>query len=261
MIKFTPIILILFVACSQQHGKATAEKESIELSQQKEFVKFLSSFGSMSTTNELRTKELIDSFDIELKHRLDSVPVFYNWEGSIKWVNLRQMSDYSIVDFTILYTPKEYQEIEFHCTHIVKTSEVNKDSIYQTLKKAEMKQTVFIDGFIERDMNDKVLYEEFLLGEFEKAQYPRYKFRVIDLRTSLRPNYPSQALESISLYNAEIFSLLKQYTLKKLSQKDWKKKTKELTDSIEIIQPKLSPYELEIDKRTRQKMADSFQTD
>lgn len=261
MKNILPCLFVFLVSCSQKSNKVGIAKGNDNLSQQKEFANFLSSFGSLSTTNELRTKELIDSFNVELEKKLDSIPVFYNWEGVVKDIDLDQTDGYSIVTFRILYETNRHGEIEFNCSHTVKTKDAFKDSIYQTLKNSDVKQTVYIDGFIEREINDQVKYDEFLLGEFERAQFPRYKFKAIDLRKTPKPDYPSKTLELGNVYNSKIFSLLRKYTLKKISEADWKRKTKSLADTVATIQQKLNGFELEIEKRTRQQMANSFQAD
>nr|WP_288837041.1 hypothetical protein [uncultured Flavobacterium sp.] len=207
-----------------------------------------------SASNDIQKMEYFRNFDTSLSRFLDSNKVFVNWNGTISNIKTREVDTVTIISCDISYNPEEYREVSFHCDHAVATSKVNYDTLYQKLKNISNFSTVFFDGYIIRDIDDKVLYD---YGSDDlKVAYPNYKFNLLNITKESHCDTLSANLQQVINLNFQVVDLLKQKVKKVITDKEWEKQTKAL--NLDDLEDKLTPPEKAYSTRLKQYLFSDF---
>lgn len=251
--KFVAALLFLVFVCSCD---STQNKYAFQNKTQEKFDNLLKATREKeySQSNDIQKKEFLANFDTSLIHFIDSSKVFVNWSGTISDIKKREVDTVTIISCKISYKPEEYREVSFHCDHAVATAKVNTDSLYQKLKSISDFSTVYFDGFIIKDADNKVLYD---YGSDDlKIAYPNYKFNLLDISTQPRSDALSQNLQFVINVDFEVVELLKQKVQKKITDAEWQKKTKAL--GLDNLEDKLTPFEKAYSTRLKQYLFSDF---
>ena len=207
-----------------------------------------------SASNDIQKKEYFTNFDAALNRFLDSNKVFVNWSGTISDIKTREVDTVTIISCKISYKPEEYREVSFHCDHAVATAKVNNDTLYQKLKNISDFSTVFFDGYIIRDIDNKVLYD---YGSDDlKVAYPNYKFNLLNITTEPHGDTLSTNLQHVIEVDFQVVELLKQKVQKKITDAEWQKRTKAL--GLDNLEDKLTPTEKAYSTRLKQYLFSDF---
>jgi hypothetical protein len=222
-IIFLLFSVVIIFGCTPQR------KSYFENFQQESFDIFLKSYKEMShhKLNEIQKNELNKYFELELANYLDSIGIFVNWKGVIKNIKAREYDQATKIEFEIYYKPEEYRDVSFYCSHIVETQNLDSDYIYNKVKEIPEYSIVYFDGFIERDMDGKVVYE---YGDLNMS-YPNYKFKAIDLNLIPKIDTLPTNLKKAIDANFYFFKLLKQQYKKNITIEDFDKKAKEMNNN------------------------------
>jgi len=205
-------------------------------------------------SNDIQKKEFFANFDAALNRFLDSNKVFVNWSGTISDIKTREVDTVTIISCKISYKPEEYREVSFNCEHAVKTANVNSDTLYQKLKNISDFSTAYFDGYIIRDVDNKVIYD---YGSDDlKIAYPNYKFNLLHISAQPHGDSLSPNLEHVINVDFEVVELLKQKLQKKINDAEWKKKTKAL--GLDSLENKLTPIEKAYSTRLKQYLFSDF---
>lgn len=249
----TKIILLIlsvlfFVSCEPQR------KNNFENQQQESFDNFLKSKKELeySQSNDIQKKEFNNNFEIELANYLDSIGIFVNWKGQIKDIKTSEYGQSTRIEFEILYKPEEYREVSFNCSQIVKTEDLATDFFYNKVKEISDYSTVYFDGFIKKDIEGKVVYD---YGDMH-ISYPNYEFNIIDISTKPKSDTLSVSLKNAIVVDFQVIDLLKQKFQKRISEKEWERKTNDL--NFDFVQSKLTNGEKQYSRSIRQCLVNDF---
>lgn len=252
----TKIFITLFLLALFSNCDKTQSKHAFQNKTQEKFDNFLKAAREQefSQSNDIQKKEFLANFDASLSHFIDTSKVFVNWNGTISEIKTREVDTVTIISCKISYKPEEYREVSFHCDHAVATAKVSTDTLYQKLKIISNFSTVYFDGYIIKDIYNKVLYE---YGSDDlKIAYPNYKFNLLDISTEPRSDTISENLRHVIDVNFEVVELLKQKVQKKISDAEWQKKTKAL--GLDNLEDKLTPFEKAYSTRLKEYLFSDF---
>ena len=172
------VLVLFFMSCDTQSNGVNIK------TQQEEFNDFLNSNKAMEYRqgNDIQRKEFFKQFEEDLSNYLDSVKLFINWKGQIKDIKTKEYGNSTLLEFEIFYSPEQYREITFKCSHIVKTVDLESDYLFNEVKNISNYSNIYVDGFIKRKMDNSVSY--YMESLFNNSlSYPRYKFNVVNLST------------------------------------------------------------------------------
>lgn len=243
--------LAVVVGCNNVQSGHTFQNKT-----QERFDNFLKGMREKeyASSNDIQKKEYSANFDAALNRFLDSNKVFVNWKGTISDIKTREIDTVTIISCKISYKPEEYREVSFHSDHAVATAKVNSDTLYQKLKNISDFSTAYFDGYIIRDIDNKVLYD---YGSDDlKIPYPNYKFNLLNISTQPYGDTLSKDLQHVINLDFELVELLKQKVQKTITDKEWEKKTKAL--ALDKFEAKLKPTEKAYATRLKQYLISDF---
>jgi hypothetical protein len=178
--------------------------------------------------NAIQKKEYREQFDKELIKYLDSIGVFVNWSGEIKDIEISELNGYTILSTEIFYSLEGQRIVTFHPDVLIKTDEIKTDSLYAKLKYIPKGSKVFFDGYISRNFNKEIQYEND--NKVMRDISPNYDFNLLDISSNRRNDELSPKLKSLTTIYFQVFDLLRQKTNKTISNTEWKSKTKTVLD-------------------------------
>ncbi len=245
-------ISILIISCKN----ASEKKMNFENQTQSKFDKFLESKinKQYDAVNDIQKKEFFEKYDADLSNFIDSNKVFVNWQAQIEDIKTNDYNKSTEVTCKLIYKPEEYREVSFYCSYIVENSKLKTDSLYNKLKRIGDFSTVYFDGFIVRNLENKITYVND--DEMLKLSYPNFKFNLLNISEKKQEKNLSQNLNKAVNINFEVFELLKKKVNKEISEKEWKKKMKNL--QLEKIEKSLNPEEKQYSDLVKKYLVSDF---
>ncbi len=207
-----------------------------------------------TANNDIQKKENIENFDKELNLFLDSNYVFVNWKGKMNDITVKELENFSIITSEISFETEEFREIKFTSDYIIKTEQLKNDSIYVKLKRIPIGSVVFFDGFIVRDIDNKIKYNDSY--NLSKENRPNYSFNLLEISNTPRTDSLSVNLQKNIPIAFKVFALLKQKVKKEIREEEWRKKTKDLASSAK--EDSLNKYEKDYMDRLKQYLFEDY---
>lgn len=205
--------------------------------------------------NDIQKKEFFEKYDNELTSFIDTNKVFVNWKAQIEDIKTNDYGNSTEVSCKLSYKPEEYREVSFYCSYVVENSKLKTDSLYNKIKKIRDFSTVYFDGFIVKNLNNKVVYVNDD-DESLKLSYPNFKFNLLNISEKKRKNALSKNLNNAVNINFKVFELLKQKVNKTITEKEWKRKTEDL--GLEKMEKSLNPEEKQYSNLIKQYLVSNF---
>lgn len=223
----------------------TETKKQISNVQQRNFDNFLISKNreSYNYSNDIQRKEFYKLFEKSLCNYVDSIGLFVNWEGVIDDIKTEESGNTTAVKFKISFLPEEYRNIEFFCTHLVKTDSLSTDYLYNTVKNMPNGLIVYFDGFIRTKNSGEIYYHYGSSNDESNISYPDYEFWPVEIGPEKRKDSLSVNLQNAvsSCYN--IIQPLREQYIGLISKEESDKKYNELLPAFENAKGKLTPAE------------------
>ncbi|KAB1158135.1 hypothetical protein [Flavobacterium luteum] len=204
--------------------------------------------------NDIQKKEFFEKYDNELSSLIDTNKVFVNWQAQIEDIKTNDYGKSTEVSCKLSYKPEEYREVSFYCSYVVENSKLKTDSLYNKIKKIGDFSTVYFDGFIVKNLDNKVVYVND--DESLKLSYPNFKFNLLNITEKKRENTLSKNLNNAVNINFKVFELLKQKVNKTITEKEWKRKTEDL--GLEKMEKSLNPEEKKYSNLIKQYLVSDF---
>ncbi len=205
-------------------------------------------------SNDIQKKEFLDKYDKDLIAFIDSNKVFVNWQAKIEDIKTYDYGKTTEVSCKLSYKPEEYREVSFYCSYVVENSKLKTDSLYNKIKRIGDYSTVYFDGFIVRNIDNKVVYTND--DETLKLSYPSFKFNLLNISEKKREDKLSENLKNVVNVNFKVFELLKQKVNKTITEKEWKRKTEDL--GLEKIEKSLNSQEKQYSNIMKEYLVNDF---
>jgi hypothetical protein len=253
------ITILIFILLSCQNSKTKSKVADTHNQKPKSQLLFDSLLLRISNDkykheNAIQKKEYREQFDKDLSKYLDSIGVFVNWSGEIKNIEIRELNKYTILSTEIFYTLEDQRIVSFHPEVYIKTDKIQTDSLYAKLKLIPNGSKVFFDGYISRNFDKEVQYEDD--DKVMRDISPSYKFNLLDISSHIRSDELSPKLKSLTTIYFQVFDLLRQKTNKTISNKEWNRKTKSTLDKES--EEGLTSEKLDYINRFKQYLFDDF---
>jgi hypothetical protein len=232
MSKFSTILILTFIAFSCKNPYKAETKFENQI--QAKFDAFLKQKVNLKydAVNDIQEKEFLNKYDNDLSKFIDSNKIFINWKAQIEDIKTYDYGKSTEVTCKLSYEPEEFREVTFYCSYVVENSKLETDSLYNKIKRIGGFSTVYFDGFIVKDIDNKVVYK--IDDEMLKLSYPHFKFNLLNISEKKGENTLSKNLNNAVNVNFKVFEVLKQKENKIITEKEWKRKTEDLGfDKIE----------------------------
>lgn len=237
------VIAILFVGC-------TPSKVKYGNQQQQNFDDFLAKKNeiSYSQANDIQEKEFYKQFEKEIFEYIDSIKLLVNWKGNIRNIKTEVSGEQTAVIFEIYYKPEEHREITFECIHLVETTNLDSDYIYNQVKNISEYSSIYFDGLIRTKNNNQVYYNMRSPGNDRNIAYPNYylwivDIGIVDIQIPKRSDTLSKNLQNAVNYCYKINEPLKLHFLNKISKKESDKEFQSLLPEFENLKSHLTENE------------------
>lgn len=208
--------------------------------------------------NDIQKKELLKKLEGDLSNFISKEKVFVNWQGQIKDIKTTSLGNSTAVKFTISYRPDEHREVSFYCTHVVATSNLESDPIYNKVKQLPNHSLVYFDGIIRTDKNDNVVYWQHNLSDASDIIFPDYDFLIFDISAESHGDSLSENLQEVLKHHIQMISLLRQNYNGDISEEKMNGEMEKIKPLFESAKAKLTPSEVEYMERYIQAMAINF---
>lgn len=219
--------------------------------------------GKPRKINKIQQELYLDSVQKAQKAFYKENPIFFNWIGTIKNINMTKKDNRTVIDFEIsLKHPYDTIKIKFICRGERFTDSLSNYHIYNAIKNIPDYSKVYFTGFLGDEIIHNYLYKDLTSDDIQES------FDIIDLSTTpLDDSYPQKIIEYFRL-NQEQHGLINkivhrvhvdkkfmnEMSRKNRTEKDYSEDEKEvfrLKKQIEDLYLKLSPelrnYQRKID--------------
>lgn len=250
MKKLLPLLLIALIAYSC-NVTPVKDKRRFSNVQQENFENMLiRNYNTrMNLANDIQQTEFDDSVKLALGKYMDSVQVFVNWEGIV--VDIRSDS-FDAISLGLEYLSRADHKVIFHVNYVMPKDKKTADKVYQTIKNLSNGTPVYFDGFIAKRKNGEIKYA------YPKVYDNEFDFYILDVNTKSKGDtLPVNLRKAIDL-SSQINKLLRANFYKKLSDREYNKKLKEIGPKFTSAKDALSQEDKDYLDRFTAALTDNF---
>lgn len=237
--------LILLLGCQSPTEKKKSEPEN---TQQEHFVSFVTkscdTYGNQS--NDIQRREYFNQFEKDIAKLSDTLGVFSNWKGTIKEIKTFDWSSQNSTELDVEIEIKlsEYQEITFISKRFFSNKNIDSNLTYRQLKNLTTGSTVYFDGFIARDGDNKIDYDILMSSDNrDKICDPDMKFYIISIGKDKLQFTTTDNFKKVNTIQMNIWKTMEDKVSKKITETQFKNKLNDYKKQLDPLVASFAPEE------------------
>jgi hypothetical protein len=236
--------LILLLSCQS----ATEKKVEPENSQQEHFIKFLTKSCETyeSQSNDIQRREYFIQFEKDIVKLSDTLGVFNNWKGTIKRIKTFDWSSQNSTELDVEIEIKlsEYQDITFISKRFFNNKNIDSNLTYRQLKNLTTGSTVYFDGFVARDADNKIDYDVLMTSDNrDKICDPDMKFYIISIGKDKLQFTTTDKFKKVNSIQMDVWKTMEDKVSKRITESQFKNKLNDYKKQLDPLVASFTPEE------------------
>lgn len=237
--------LILLLGC--QSPTETKKLES-ENTQQAHFLSFMTKTCDVyrKQSNDIQRREYFNQFEKDIIKLSDTLGIFSNWKGTIKEIKTFDWSSQNSTELDVEIEIKlsEYQEITFISKRFFSNKNIDSNLTYRQLKNLTTGSTVYFDGFIARDGDNKIDYDILMSSDKrDKICDPDMKFYIISIGKNKLQFTTTDTFKKVNTIQMNIWKTMEDKVSKKITETQFNNKLKNYKKQLDPLVASFTPEE------------------
>lgn len=194
--------------------------------QESSFVNYINKqceeFGNQ--INEIQKQEFLTNYQKQTTQFSDSIGLFKNWKGVLERLKTFDWSSDKITELTFEINIKltEDKDMTFSVRKLIKNSALDSSLLYQQLKNLREGSTIYFDGFIAKDKENKIEYTGYNFDDESKICNPEIKFYVVSVSNTKLDFNNSPNFNKVTNIEFKTFHQMAEAVKGKLTSKELK---------------------------------------
>ena len=221
--------ILFFTSCEKEKSKYEFTN-----SEQQKFVSFINEINTYGAKNDIEQEELKK----ENQGKIDSISrilMVNNWKGQISEISTFEVGKSTELSFVISFDIGEADKISFKTIYLLDNNKKETDFFFNKVKNLYDHSTVYFDGFISTDLLGNTEYFNENSFYSPLGANKDYYFNTINISDKITPKFSENLIKSNTIA-AAVFDLLDKKVRKKISNSNWDKETKKLTEEAKKIE-------------------------
>ncbi len=237
--------LILLFGCQNQTQQKKTDPEN---PQQEHFISFLTKSCDTyeNQGNDIQRREYFNQFEKDIVKLSDTLGVFSNWKGTIKEIKTFDWNSQNSTELDVEIEIKlsEYQEITFISKRFFSNKNIDSNLTYRQLKNLSTGSTVYFDGFIAREGDNKIDYDIlFSSDNRDKICDPDIKFYIISIGKDKLQFTTTEKFKKVNTIQMNIWKTMEERVSKKLTETQFKNKLNDYKKQLDPLVASFTPEE------------------
>lgn len=263
------ILLFTFLSgCQYQSPKQkNEEKPKPENIQQDKFTTFLKQKHNAyeRAGNDIAKSEFVSKYEKDLVDLSDSLGIIKNWKAVVEDIIVFDWTSYDAKEITVelKINLSQYYDLIFFCKKMYSNKDINSSLVYRQLKTLRKGQTVYFDGILSKNKDNKIDFYTFFSGNTEPDNgtitRPYINLNLISISRSKQSINNSEKINKILTAQLDVWKSMNDYSKKKISQKVLQRKFKSIAKEIKPLTDSLSKEEKDYIQSVTTCLGDQFQ--
>jgi len=249
------ILILLFTflpSCQNQSKKQKSEEKSKpENVQQDKFTTFLKQNHNAyeRAGNDIAKSEFVSKYEKDLVDLSDSLGVLKNWKAVVENISVFDWTSYDAKEITVelKINLSQYYDLIFFSKKMYPNKDINSSLVYRQLKNLRKGQTVYFDGILAKNKENKIDFYTYYSGNTEPDNgtitRPYINLYLISVSKSKQSINNSEKINKILNSQIDVWKSMNDYSKKKISRKDLQRKFKSIAKEITPLTDSLSKDE------------------
>lgn len=244
-IVFFSLLTIFLIGCQNQAEKKADVPENL---QQDKFLSFLKAncAGYENQKNDIQRGEFLKQFEKDFVSFSDSLGILTNWKGKLKRIKTFDWTTNNVteVEVEIEINLASYQNLTFVSQRFFSNKNIDSNLTYRQLKNLTNGSTVYFDGFLAKDKDNKIDYALSLsLDKSDKICSPDIKFYLISVAKEKLKFTDSDIFKIANSVQLEIWKAMDDAVNGRINKAQLQSKLNGFKKQIDSVSSKFSPEE------------------